>query len=270
MDVVELPAGGDLTSAHIRALAAGEVVAIRVSAFVASEAANRTVEWMATAESDDYHVISDRGYGPERQRVGVRRIGQPLSELAGSQDLATAFEDYLHTGRAVEAALTAACRPLDTPIESLLALLGGAWEGGATVARMDGRPLFVGIPRIVEPGAAALEERPHVDSVHPSAFGIEDQISANLYLEVPEAGGELELWPSDRLTMDEVFSRSVADRLRRENLGPSVLLAPKQHDLVVINSRRPHAVRQFSTGRRFSLQCFIGVSEGSSPLLVWS
>jgi hypothetical protein len=163
-----------------------------------------------------------------------------------------------------------ACRPSPTPVESLVALLARAWPPGAKPATMNGWELFPGMPRIVDPEATLLETQPHVDAVHPCAFGVDAQISANVYLEVPAAGGELEVWPGDRLTVDEMFRPSVLERLRRDNLGPSATLSPRRCELIVINSRRPHAVRTFTVGRRYSVQCFIGVPHDESPLVLWS
>jgi hypothetical protein len=270
MTVVRLPAGDALDAGQLRALARGETAALHLAGAVSAPVAAAMSEWIAEQPSDDYFVLTDRGSGPERIRVGVRRVGIPLNELVGANDLDAALADYLRAARSCEAGMVAACAPGPTPMATLIDVLGRAWPAGVEIASADGQPLFAGIPRIVERDAVLMESQPHVDAVHPNALPIDHQVSANLYLEVPPAGGELEVWPGEPFRIDEIFATDLHERLRREDLGASDVITPAAGDLVIINSRRPHAVRQLHDGRRFSVQCFIGMPEGDGPLVLWS
>jgi hypothetical protein len=270
MPVLELGAGESLTEDQVLRLALGDLAAIRVAGFIEPVVADAMAGWMAGKTSDDYYVVTDRGHGPERIKVGVSRIGCPLNELTGAADPDAEVRAYLATARTIEAEMRDACAPHPRPIDSLTAALAGAWPDGAVVARVGDDALFAGIPRIVHAGAELLESQPHVDAVHPSALQVDHQNSANLYLDVPPSGGGLEVWPGVPLTLEAMFQPSLMDDLRRDALGPSEVITPSRGEMVIINSRRPHAVRQFFDGRRFSVQCFIGVPDGRGPLVLWS
>jgi hypothetical protein len=270
MSVLPLAEGDPLTADHVRRLARGDLAAIRVAGFIDPAVADAMVAWMAGKAADDYHVVTDRGQGPERIKVGVSRIGCPLNELVGAADPDQEVRAYLATARTIEAEMREVCAPHARPIDSLTAALAAAWPAGVVVAQFGDEPLFAGIPRIVHAGAELLESQPHVDAVHPSALQVDHQISANLYLDVPPSGGGLEVWPGEPLTLEAMFQPALMERLQRGELGPSEVITPSRGELVVINSRRPHAVRQFFDGRRFSVQCFIGVPDGTAPLVLWS
>src|SRR5262249_30115677 len=101
----------------------------------------------------------------------------------------------------------------------------------------------------------------------PAVYKQEGQFSANIYLEVSDDGGEIELWDYPPLHPSEIAADSKSDW--RAALPESFLVTPKRADLILFNTRRPHAVRSFDKGRRITIQCFIGFRKGE-PLSLWN
>src|SRR5262245_51389462 len=136
----------------------------------------------------------------------------------------------------------------------------------ANVAAFEGRKMFVGIGRITAPEKTVLEEQPHFDSLPPD-LTLDGQFSANVYLKVPEHGGELDVWNHPTLSPDEIHDDQLG-RDWRSMLPPPIRIRPAVGDLILINTRKPHAVCSFARGERVSIQCFIGYKRGRS-LALW-
>jgi hypothetical protein len=144
-------------------------------------------------------------------------------------------------------------------------------------------------------GSAA---QPHYDSLPAEISHLANQFSANIYLSTPNytdevaaAGtsngdsdspwsvsgrraipaalqaampdtardhGELEMWDVPALPPHEIHE-TAPDFDWRAALPPSLLIRPRVGDLILINTRKPHAIRSFQSGDRISLQTFIGL-----------
>ncbi|CAN0391073.1 unnamed protein product [Phaeothamnion confervicola] len=97
--------------------------------------------------------------------------------------------------------------------------------------------------------------------------------SANIYLQMPPAGGELQIWPvafkskwdfyrhAATLSLLMAQAPGAQERLRR-SFPPPLMIRPQAGDLVLISAQRPHAPEGFPIGTRVSVQSFLTVAEG--------
>ena len=128
--------------------------------------------------------------------------------------------------------------------------------------------MFCGIIRVMFPETAHLSETvPHVDCLPRSIAELQQQFSANIYLETPPSGGELIIWDTQAFSYDEV-QRFEGAQLPEECLQKPLRIRPRKNELVLINTRRPHAICGFDSGKRVSMQSFIGYTPGE-PFYFW-
>jgi hypothetical protein len=161
------------------------------------------------------------------------------------------------------------------PIEAVIRLLCQAWPPGAGVATESDRPYFAGVIR-------NLRTVPHhTDFGHRDLEGwavarTKWQLSWNLYLTLPESGGELEIWQRQWCEEDEREYRY--DRETKKGWHPnvvagqpSVLVTPRVGRLVVLNPLYYHKVVDVTGANpRLAMSSFVGVVDHGSPLLLWS
>lgn len=194
----------------------------------------------------------------------VNRVGSPRNLLIGKETGSPEYIEYFQKAREVTDAIrerTANRHPIDL----LMWKLGHVMETAAERVLLDGKECCAGIGRITEPGADLILERlPHVDGVWPCAqhFGV------NVYLYVPNRGGELETFGGPTLTADEVAQTS-GERNFREDYFSSEKIKPGVGDLIIVNTRRPHAVLGFPYGPRVSVSSFMMYDPGQ-PLRFYS
>lgn len=162
--------------------------------------------------------------------------------------------------------------PLLTPVDHLRLLLEELWPLGAAIETVGEKKCFVGTCRVIEAGAAML---PHSDRFGRMRLdGLNDmsgQIAMNIYLQMPESGGDLQLWL--RKPNEEQDERQRAtDGLTYEELGPPALaISPKNGDLVMFNSQLIHSVRASQGNvQRVTMSFFIGYRGEDKPLSYWS
>lgn len=144
------------------------------------------------------------------------------------------------------------------------------WPDNVGLAHFEGKKMFAGVPRIMcRPEASEkMAVQPHIDYL-PSKFGtLIGQFAVNIYIKVSSSGGELELWDIPPLTKEQA-GKLKSNKDWRSKLPESMLLKPTLGELIIFNSRRPHAVRQFTNGIRVSLQSFIGITNNKC-LVFWS
>jgi hypothetical protein len=254
-----------LTARDIADVASGAVLALRVPGYTSPQVTRQLAAWMdGHPRRVPYEIMVPKDGTMSPVRFGVERVGTPFNTLFSGGPAAE--EAYFDAALAHLRELRQAAAPDVSPIDRLRLDLDEIWPEGARIARYRGKRLACGIARATLPDAAMLEDKPHCDTV-PLALEIETQLSANVYCAAPEVGGELELWDGPMLSNDEIY-RMLERDLRRE-LPEPVRLRPRPGDLVLINTRKPHAVRRFPSGERVSVQCFLGWRAGG-PIVLWS
>jgi len=255
-----------LTKKSVNALIKGDVYAVVISNFAPLEVCKKLVAWyIKHPEKANYTHEVYLDNKPIQVDYGVTRIGFPYNLIYGKSKDSLIFKNYYKVAHKNIIKTRKVCHPNLSPIDKLLLKLGKTY--GAQIAHFDGKPMFVGIGRITRPNAKRLATQPHFDSL-PKKYKLDGQLSAIIYLKVPNKGGELELWNHDPLTPEEIANISPKKNLRSE-LGKSFYIKPKLGELILINTRRGHAVYTYQKGTRITISCFIGYIKGE-PLLLWS
>jgi hypothetical protein len=204
----------------------------------------------------------------------IKRTGRAYFERGRGAN-AEAVLDYDTNAVSWMAQMRDAAAPMQLPIDRLRLTLDDLWPAGATVATIEGTRAFCGLMRIFEPGASA---EPHMDVLawdvtegHPDGE-LAGQAAANVYLTMPESGGELTIWP---MTLDyEAYQRhrrpgSYGLTIEALSCQP-VTLKPEVGELIIFNSNLVHAVEPGRGGDRVTASCFIGYRADNSPLIFWS
>lgn len=161
--------------------------------------------------------------------------------------------------------------PYISPIDHLRLILQEIWPAGANIEHIKNQKCFVGSCRVFSPG---VKLRPHTDKLArlliDGETDIEGQLTANIYLEMPEEGGEIELWLSEP-TKDQDRVIEALDGVDRQEMGPpQLLIKPSIGDLVIFNAGLMHNVTLGKGKHRVSISSFIGYRGQHSPLTYWS
>ena len=262
-----------LTRDALRAFANHEVLALRVPGFIGGEHCAKLVRWIIEESGtvsgwevqgpNGKLIASDTSYG----------VGLPENVSLRSTEL---FEQYYrHAIPSIHRVRGAV--PELGPIDRLRLELDELWPEGARLSTNGGHKRFTGIARIMVPDKLIdpADGIVHVDSY--AGLSSSGTFSANVYLEVPEEGGELEIWPTRPTSWDFLRNHETMAMLHRYQPEPDAqarirailprpaTIRPSVGELIVINTGRPHAVRGFSRGRRVTMQTFIK-HDGTKPL----
>jgi hypothetical protein len=245
---------------HILALCRGDALAIRVRAFVPDVVIRRAQERLFAH--------------PERGALGhaleFTRLGIAYAEVR-SEEVRTAYHQH---ARDNIYRIRALFNELASPIDRFRTLLDDVWIEGARLLSIDRKKCFVGVCRYQTPG---VDLEPHIDNLDWTLpEGVEKalcfQLSANVYLQVPESGGELELWNIEPETSEYALLKGNRNYGigRHQMSSPDVVIKPVAGDLILINPRFLHAVRPVLEKERITLSAFIGVVSEKEPLVYWS
>lgn len=246
------------------------VCAIRVPKYADEALCNTLANWFTNSDrkEDYYHEVRE-GEVVKYLEYGVERVGVAYNTTYGKPKGSPEWNRYCAEALSGIQSLRTACHPFLSPIDKFRLELDENWPQGANVANFEGQKMFVGIGRVMEASTSNLAElQPHFDSVPNNLKHLKGQFSANIYLQLPPSGGELELWNITPLPISEIDSADV-DVDWRSNLPKSFTIKPEIGDLILINTRRAHAIRSFKQGKRVTVQCFIGLNVDDS-LSLWN
>lgn len=163
--------------------------------------------------------------------------------------------------------------PYLSPIDHLRLLLQEVWPAGANVMRLRKRACFVGACRVMQPTTSFFY--PHNDSIDqetdaPEIEGIIEQFVANAYLQVPDNGGDLQLWLRYP-TAAECRTILDVEGLEPHTVEPPKLtIHPEAGDLIIVSSRMLHAVTAALGRHRVNMAAFIACKGSEQPLTYWS
>lgn len=258
-----------LDTLSLKQLISGEVLAIRVPDYAnerTSEVLNKHINETATLQEYNHETYED---GKVVQHFyGVHRWGTPFNSTYGKAADSHSQQKYYADAAHMRGLIDTLCAPLKPPIQLLMEHIRQVWPEGATTAAFQGQPMFCGIIRAMFPETAHLSETvPHVDCLPVSIAELDHQFSANIYIETPPSGGELIIWDTQAFAYEEV-ERFEGARLPEERLQKPLSIRPQKNELVIINTRRPHAICGFDSGKRISIQSFIGYTTGQ-PFYFW-
>ncbi|NKY49675.1 2OG-Fe(II) oxygenase [Nocardia vermiculata] len=249
----------DFSADHLLQLLKGDVYAVRVRDVVTGPA----------LDGLRGRFVGREDHGPLGTDPQFRRIGYAFSEVgAGGQS--TYFDEAAeHRSRLRELAA-----PYEYPADTIRILLDETWPAGTTLLTSQSRKFFAGVVRY-QLGGVDLE--PHTDNVQrglpdDDVLGIRRQLSVNVYLDVPDEGGELEVWDSYPSEDDyRALSGARVWGVDRDAVGePALTVRPRVGEAIFIDPRRVHAVTPSRDRPRVTIGLFIGVRGRDQPLGVWS
>lgn len=252
----------DFSAAHLLRLLKGDVYALRVAGLI-DEIALEGLRAVFVGRDD---------HGPLATDPQFRRLGYAFSETTPGQE-----SEYFDRAADHRRELRAAAAPHPYPSDLVRILLDEAWPSGATLLGSESRKFFAGVVRYQRAG---VDLEPHTDNVarnlpdgeHSGGLGIRRQLSVNVYLDVPDAGGELEIW--DSYPTEECYRELSGDRvwgIDRSAVGePAITIEPAVGEAIFIDPRRVHAVAPSEDRPRVTVGLFVGVRADEQPLAVWS
>ncbi len=162
--------------------------------------------------------------------------------------------------------------PYLSPLDHMRLLLQEIWPAGANIEHINNKKCFVGTCRFFKPN---VKLKPHNDRFARLLFdgdtiNIKGQLAVNIYLDMLEEGGDLELWLTEpSKEQDKIIG--IMDGVDREGLPPpKLLIKPSIGDLVIFNSELLHNVTPGTGHNRVSISSFIGYRGQHKPLTYWS
>ena len=197
------------------------------------------------------------------------RVGKAFIEVKNDSDREVYHQVALHNIQFIRQAF----KPFASPVDELRLLLEEIWPAGARLLQIDGKKCFVGVCRFQRTGVDLI---PHTDNLTrhapPQPQPLLKQLSANIYLDIPEQGGELEMWNIE--PSEEEYRQLQGEKgygLDRNTLPPpAAIIKPEPGDLILLNPRFIHAVRPSSQSNRVTLSSFVGYFGEDQPLAYWS
>lgn len=249
----------DFSAHHLLRLLKGEVYAVRVRDLLVGE----------TFAGLRDRLVGRADHGPLGTDPQFRRLGRAFSETT-TED---ARDSYFNSAAELLENLREISNPYSYPADTLRLLLDEVWPSGATVLTFQSRKFFAGVVRYQQPG---VDLEPHTDNVTRNlppgeTLGITRQLSVNVYLDVPDVGGELEFW--DQYPSEDDYQQLSGDRtwgVDRAAVGaPALTIKPEAGEAIFIDPRRVHAVRPSADRPRVTVGLFVG-ARANGPLAVWS
>lgn len=244
-----------------------DILAIRVPNYINTNLCDKLSHWFINDKAlQCYHhdVVLDGQIS--YIDYGVDRLGVSYNTTFGKDLTSKEHQQYYENSLVTIQRVRQACGSELSPIDKFRLEMDENWAYGARIASFDHKNMTLGIGRVMNrPEKSHMTElQPHIDLLPPH-IDVVAQYSANVYLSLPDSGGELELWDLPPVPMHEVKP----DYDWRANYPNSILLTPEKGELIIINTRRPHAIRSFTAGSRVTQQCFIGLKKDKS-IVLWS
>ena len=271
-DVCELNAAVSdvLDLMSLEALIAGNILAMHIAKYCSVENAARFLgNESKTVNLERYtHETYENGTVKE-QFYGVYRWGTPFNSTYGKPADGPEKQKYYGDAATYRSRIENMFKPDPCAIDILRSDLNRIWRHGAELAHFEGKQMFSGIVRAMFSESAFLsEEAPHVDSLPIGIAQLSQQLGANIYLKTPEQGGELLIFDLSPFSQEQVETFENG-KLPISEFQDPVKIKPAAGDLIIVNTRRPHAIRGFQSDEgRMSIQTFIGFNPGE-PLQFW-
>lgn len=251
-----------LTAETLLKLANREIGAIHVKGYypvdIAEKVAQQAINHQALGHYHKQHTSS------------VGRVYMPHIDTKRDPELTKKYHD-----QALPAItdVRSMFHPYLSPVDRVRLELQELWPAGANLMRLRERACFVGAFRVFQPQTS--EFYPHNDAIDqetdaPEIEGILNQLVANIYLQVPDEGGNLQLWLREP-TEEETRIILDVEGLEPDTVEPPVVeIHPEAGDLIIFSPRMLHAVTAGQGMHRVGAAAFIATKGPKEPLVYWS
>lgn len=199
---------------------------------------------------------------------GVDRIGKSFNTTYDNQPKRKS--QYYEEAVRITAAMRAFLPNQLMPFDKFRLEFDENWPHAVSLGYFEKRKMFAGMLRVMQrPDATErISKQPHVDFLPEQFEELAGQFTVNIYLKTTDHGGDLELWNVPPLQSSQ--ARELETNYDwRSQLPKPLLIKPHAGDLIMFNSRCPHAVTSFTQGQRVSIQSFIGLKKNNQVVL-WS
>jgi hypothetical protein len=259
-----------LEYSSLRKLFSNEILALRIPNYCQADICNKIADILIAKQSDleCYHHEIKNGSSIKYLDYGVDRLGKSFNTtyFSDTKQRQEYYENALRIIRFIRNIVPGQLSPVD----QFRLELDEVWPGEVGLGNFERRKMFAGIPRVMSrpKDAKPIASQPHIDFLPKKYADIVGQYAMNIYIRVPEEGGDLELWDIPPLTHEESQKLEFCSDWRSQ-LPSSQVFSPSIGELIIFNSRCPHAVKMFGGGTRITLQSFIGLTI-TDRLLLWS
>lgn len=249
----------------INQLVQDELIALRVHPIASHECCK---QWQA-----DLLSKGNLSRYSNATNVEVNRIGMTLFETENKPDK---VDQYLKEGQRTLEAVESIFGS-DNPLQLIWNSLSSSWPKGSEVQFYKQQSMNPGIIRSFESSETGGLP-PHIDSLlkdlpDSNEFDeLQAQLAANLYFELSEEGGELELWDfkPDPDSLETLYTGDY-DFIDTNKIPVKPhILKPRLGELIIFLSSCVHSVKRSLNGRRSAASCFIGYYGENKPLTVWA
>lgn len=238
----------------------GDVLAARRPEYYVADLAQKMSE----------QLILHEDFGHYEKAPDIGKVGFPYYDTVYDVETEAA---YWEQAMAWNRKLRKTHWPMMSPIDRVHIELDEAWPHGTRLLHdAAGRAAFAGLARVFQAGAQAL---PHVDRLEWDApknrfdFTPVAQIAMNVYLRMPEKGGEVAIWAKKPDQQEHQGLRIPGSYgLNRELLGdPDLVIRPQQGDLLFFDAQNVHAVFPSEGGERVTVSFFILIAPNGAMFI---
>lgn len=258
----------------VHQLASDQIQILRIRDYILPTTRKLLLDFANKSPKQDYlnDVIDPLTGKVTKVSYGVWRVGPALNTIFGSNspdERKKLHEQYWDQTLDTQWGIEEALQGEGSPVDQLQSDLRNRVGYDTKKPLINGLPAMAGIIRGTEPGKTPMVEKPHVDVIRDETMlSISRQLSAVMFLEVPTNGGELVLWNGPLFNPTTDDESEFIDRTVRNHLAGG--LKPEAGDLVMFNTRHPHATTEFceKDGKRIAITTFVGIHDNEAFL--WS
>jgi hypothetical protein len=253
--VVRLQSPLDLTHDHLVDFLEGRTAILQIGNLLSSHERQAILGWMKGQQCSIYGHEKRNNDGTYTMiDYGVRAHGEatPFNKLIDEPDGSPKFNEYASKADAFKRSIE--CLGIQHPFDKLAARFSEVWQPGMHPLSIDvsGNSISMGIGllRSMLPSdpknPSKMQSDPHVDSLIRRFGRFDIQWGVNIFLEVPESGGELAAYIHQPFTQDEIagpyLKNKIEDVVRSSEI---VGTKPEPGSCVIVNNRLVHFVRDY-------------------------
>lgn len=250
-----------LTYPDLKKLLNNEVMAISIENFTSVDVCKEVADKILNNQKYKYYDYAQNVVG---------RYGMSFSEGVSEAKRNEYYSQSLPTVTEIRSFFS----PYLAPLDQLRLRLDEICPSGAKLEQIEeNKTMFVGLCRVIDPDKIVL---PHQDDIRwdhdlDIVANLISQLAVNIYLKVPEVGGELELWDYGFETKEEYLRQADGSYgiAKVKLLSPVVQMTPKVGELIIFNPRNLHCILPGNESR-MSQSCFLGYRGDNSPITYWS